>query len=268
MFETVHESWKLFKQSLGVLSKDKELIVFPILSVIATLVLFGLLLFPFLASTGISETAGWAVFGIFYFVASFISIFFNTALIGAALKRLRGEDPTISDGLHIAFSKIGSIFVWSLISATVGLVLRALANKSRDNLIGSLVVRFMGAGWSLATFFVIPVLVIENKDPLAALGRSVEIVKKKWGTAVTAGAGIGLISFLLVLGIILGTIGITMVLPGLLLFIAIPAVFLIALVVLLSGTVEAILVAALYHYATQDAHPTGFDPKTVGRAFR
>jgi hypothetical protein len=41
--------------------------------------------------------------------------------------RLEGGDPTVSDGFRIASQRFGTVVGYALISATVGMVLRALS---------------------------------------------------------------------------------------------------------------------------------------------
>src|SRR5690606_1356559 len=67
-----------------------------------------------------------ALLGFMLLGISFVVIFFNAALIAAAIERLRGGDPTVASGLRAVVPHIHNIFGWAVISASVGLVLRAL----------------------------------------------------------------------------------------------------------------------------------------------
>ena len=93
-------------------------------------------------------------------------IYANSALVGAALIRLRGGDPTVSDGLRIASSHLGSIIGYAAISATVGLILRWLQDRGS---LGVLASSLFGLAWSLATFLAVPVLVSENLGPMDSI---------------------------------------------------------------------------------------------------
>jgi hypothetical protein len=93
---------------------------------------------------------------IFYIVQYFIVYFFNTALVGAALRRLAGEDPTIRSALGIAVRRIGPILGYAFISATVGMILRLVAE--RLGFIGRIIETSVGLAWTVATFLVVPVL--------------------------------------------------------------------------------------------------------------
>ena len=129
-----------------------------------------------------------------YFVTVLIATFFNAALIGATLKRLRGGDPTFRDGLQIAFGRIGSILGYSAIAATVGVVLQVIRSKS--NAVGDVAAGVLGVAWGVATFLVVPVLVAEDIGPADAVKRSGSLLKKTWGEQVVGNVSLGLISFL------------------------------------------------------------------------
>ena len=56
--------------------------------------------------------------------------------------------------------------MWALVSAVVGLVLRILAGRAREQggimgFISQLVVALLGAAWTMLTYFVVPLIVIE-----------------------------------------------------------------------------------------------------------
>ena len=84
-------------------------------------------------------------------LAYFVAIFFNTALVGAAMIRMDGGNPTLRDGLAIARSRVGRIFGYAVIAATVGLLLQAL--EQRVGWVGRFVIKLIGVTWTLATFF-------------------------------------------------------------------------------------------------------------------
>jgi len=244
------------KQSFYVLSKDKELIIFPIISGVVSILLVISFILPFVFFEKFSESFAMLPFiFVFYLLSYFVVIFFNSALIGAAMIRLKGGDPTLRDGIEIAKNHILSILAWSLIAATVGIILNLLTQKAKDNFIARLIIGIVGGAWSLITFFVVPVLVVENVGPLEAISKSTKIVKEKFGETLLSQVGFGLFSligtlvlFVVGLGLtyILGTtIGLAGVVVGLVLLFA----FIIGFSIVMS-TLDSILVAALYHYAS------------------
>src|SRR4051812_45140702 len=199
MFERFSRSWELVKVSGAVLKEDKELLVFPLISSIAMLAVVAAFAIPMLTTGAIDglsrhggklSTAHYAVAFLFYVVQYFVAFFFNAALVGAAMIRLDGGTPTVSDGLRLARSKSWNILGYALIAATVGIVLRAI--EERVGFIGRIVVGLIGIGWSLATFLVVPVLVARDVGPTEAIRDSASLLKKAWGENIIGQGGLGL----------------------------------------------------------------------------
>lgn len=274
MFEKFSRSWALVKASAGVLRSDKELMLFPVLSSLATLVVLATFLVPMFAlrvfenGVGVGEI----VFGfLFYFCQYSVIIFFNCALVGAAMIRLDGGDPTLRDGFDAAKSRLPAILGYAAIAATVGLILQSM--KDRDN---NFIVRLIGSGlgaaWTLATFMVVPVLVSQNVGPIDALKRSIGLLKQTWGENAIGNVGIGAAFGLIMFLVIAAGVGLSFVAAqaSVGLAIAVGAVFLVA--VLLLGVYQAALSgiysAALYRYATEGEAPAAFRALELQTAFQ
>ncbi|MCB0030458.1 MAG: hypothetical protein KDE28_21250, partial [Anaerolineales bacterium] len=161
MFTRLTNSWELAKASWRVLLADKELLVFPIISFFASMLVFATFIVPMLLTNMLESLfgSGLSVLGIivglaYYSALYFVTIFANSALVGAAMIRLEGGDPTVGDGLRIAFKHIGSIFSYAVIAATVGLILNQISERSGQ--FGKIVVGIIGFAWNVATFLVVP----------------------------------------------------------------------------------------------------------------
>ena len=272
MFRTIGHTFELMKMSWRVLMMDRELILFPIMSGVALLVLVGAMLGVGGATgtldrvgEGSSESLGAidAILGAaFVFVSSAIVIFFNAALIAAALERLRGGDPNIGSGLRAASARLPQILAWALITVIVSMILQAL--RERGGIAGSIASMIGGVAWGLATFFVIPVLVSEGVGPIEAIKRSAGLLRQTWGNQVTANFGFMIVGLLAVL---------VAIVPAALLFFVHPLLGIavgVPLVAVAIGTVQAlegIFKAALYDYARGD-DPHGFDRDTLASAYR
>lgn len=265
------------KMSWHVLQKDRELILFPIMSGIGLILM--LLLFLGIASgtgtldrldtasNGGSEEIApvdWVITGAMYFSASFIVIFFNAALVAAALERLRGGDPNIRSGLRAAMSHLPAIIGWAIISATIGLILQILRDRLKGNFIGQIILSMVGGVWAYLTFFVTPVLVAEGVGPIGAVKRSSSLFRETWGRQFAASFGFGIVYF--------GAMLIAIV-PAALLFMVTPiaGIAVGALTIPIAiGTVQAmegIFKAALYEYALGES-PLEFDHNTLSGAYR
>ncbi len=272
----IERGFTLAKQSFRVLMLDKELLVFPVLSTIAVVLVAASFIGPVVAGGYLEmlETGDegptnplFYVWGFaFYFVNYFVIVFFNTAIVSAAMERLRGGDPTVGSGFASAVSLLPKIFTWALLSATVGFALRMI--EERIDGIGRLVVGLVGVGWSIATYFVVPVLVAERLGPFAALKRSGAVMRKSWGEALVSNFGIGIaVFFASILCLIPGALGI-MTGSGIAAAVGVGVtVVLLGLVAASSTALNAILVTALYEYASSGTVPEGFDRATLEGAF-
>ncbi|MFN5706522.1 MAG: DUF6159 family protein [Planctomycetota bacterium] len=190
MFERIATGWALTKQAFNVLRLDKELLLFPILSGACCLLVIASFFVPAYAFGWLDSGAGdrasptsrifLAMIGFaFYFVNYFIMVFFNSALVGCSVIRLKGGDPTVSDGFATALSRLPQIAAWSAVAATVGVILKSFENK--NNKAGQFVIGLIGAAWSMLTFFVVPIIVIEQLGPIAAIKRSTSLLSETWG---------------------------------------------------------------------------------------
>ena len=212
---------------------------------------------------GQSEALMYVLLFCFYLCNFFVVVFFNAALVDFVVTRLRGGEPTIGGSLRAAVACLPQIALWSLISATIGIVLEWLSERA--GFIARIAVSLVGVAWALLTYFVVPFIVIERKGALAAIGGSKDLLRKTWGQQLISGVGFGLVGFLLVL-------------PGIAVLIAaivgvsvshgagwqvwgagaVAAVlYFVALGVILS-TLKAIFGAALYLFATSGETPEGF----------
>lgn len=264
MFQTIGHTFSLMKMSWGVLMQDRELIAFPIFSGIGLMMLGLLGSMSGLASTeNLESGAGWGTLFVFLVFAYLITVFFNAALVSAALERLRGGDPTIGSGLSHAARHIHHIFLWALISATIQTILQALRARG-NNMFTDIVTRMIGGVWEFFTFFVVPVMVDEGHGPITSIKRSVSIVRGTWGRQITATFGFFIVYLVAV---------IVSVIPALLIFLILPTVgiivgvLLVGLAIAVVQALEGIFKAALYDYAT-GSQPVGFDLRTLANAYR
>jgi hypothetical protein len=263
-----------------VLAQDKELLVFPLVSAIAASVVAAGFVLPMIGVVGFDGLErvgeGEASLGLYlwafaFYVAQYTVIFFcNAALVGAAMIRLEGGDPTVADGFRIAKARIGPIVGYAMIAATVGMVLRAI--QERSGMIGTWVAGLLGLAWTLASFMVVPVLVTRNVGPIEAVQESARLLKRTWGENVIGQAGIGLVFGLLQLlvigiGILLGIAAAAS--QSVAMFFTVVAVVVLAviLVALVQAALAGIYAAALYRHASGQSAGPGFDPQLLHSAF-
>ena len=276
MFERLSRSWSLIKASAGVLAKDKELLVFPLLSAVCTLVVGAAFVLPAVglgALDGLREGGtpplAYVLAFLFYLAQYFVIFFFNSALVGAAMIRLDGGDPTLRDGLGAAKSRLPSILGYAAISATVGVLLQAL--KSKDNFIIRLLGSGLGVAWTLATFLVVPVLVSRDVGPIDALKQSLGLLKRTWGENAIGNVGIGAAFGVITFVAVLLSVGLVVLAAQASVALAVAVGVACALGVMLLGIYQAALTgiysAALYRYAVSSETPPAFRGVALSQAF-
>src|SRR5689334_14195629 len=274
-------SWELVKQSFAILRSDKQLMLFPVLSAISCLLVTAviatggtILMMPSITAAAAGgeqfhpNQSPLFLVGMFtmYVANYFIIVFFNVALVGVANSRLMGGTWTFRDGLELAWARKGTILQWALVAATVGVILRTL--EERMGLIGRIIMRIIGIAWTLACYFVVPVLAFEDLTPVAAVKRSAKLFHDTWGEKVIGGFSLSLVSLMLMLP----GIGFVIVAAylggasGFLIGLAIMFLYFMVLSVFMSA-VQGIFNAALYRYACFKQVPAAFDADLVKSAW-
>lgn len=221
-------SWSLFKTSLMVIIRNKELLIFPIFISAATAVILLFFFAPALLwPTGYSffTAEHWKALGQTYFVnagtshgqhfffspiaaaylaflyliSMFTATFFNVAFYNEILAALSGQPVSLSRGLKFACSRWKSILMWALLAGLVGLIIKAI--ERRFQLVGQITARVIGAAWSIAAVFVIPVIVREEHsiNPFSMLKKSAGILKNAWGEGLIGYVGMGAINFIFII---------------------------------------------------------------------
>jgi len=289
-------SWSLFRSALAVLGAEKGFMLYPLLAGLGILIFSALILGgggwlvlshpeleQLLSQLDQQNQAGdapwWAyaagalLLWLFLLVTSFITNFFLTALVGGTLERLRGGDPSVSDGLALARQRAGVILGYSSIAATVGLLLSFLRGRDQQPGIGFLLASLGGFAWGVATFLVIPVLAAKDIGPIAAIKESVTLLKRTWGEQLSVNVGLGVIIGLPMLLLLTGTItggvwAASTEQPVLLIMTIATGVTLIALLSLISATLNAMIRGAVYVYAETGEVPGPFDDALVRQAMR
>ena len=264
----------LAKVSWRVLRKDRELLVIPVLSFLASIAALALIWLPTLSAVDASGLAGESedpgaillVVGVITAMAlSIISVFFNGALVAGAHERLSGGDPTVRSAVGRAFSRLPGLLPWAILTGTVGLILQAV--RERAGWLGRFVVNMVGMAWQTATFLVVPAIVIDDHGAVSGLKASAALLKRTWGENIAARVGFGLLGFVAIIPAVL-VVGATGALGGAALVLGIlVAVPYLALVVVVLTALNAVFQTALSLYATTGSVPTGFDDSNLQASF-
>ncbi len=268
--------WQLTKTSWSVVRSDRSLVAFPVISGVAALVCA---LVFFGAGAGLMSTKNLDILGIVVIVIGLyllivICVFCGVALTACASRSLEGHDTTIGEGLAAARAKLDVIFAWAGVQLVVGAlisIVQSLLREAGGGIVAAIFGGLANLAWTVATFFVIPVIALEGLGPRAAIKRSSAVLRHHWGEGVTGSFAIGGIVFLagfLPAGLLIfGGIALansSAAGAGILIVLGI-----IVLVVagLLQTTIMAVFRVALFRFATENLVLGGFEQTELEAAF-
>lgn len=281
-------SFLLFSESLRFIKADKEILFLPIITAfmsLALLVLLGVLIFIVgfqgdvtlldktisnLGESGEGESSPliYAFLFCVYVISAFTLAFSQAGISHIVYTRAKGGDATLGQGLSVALSHSSSLFLWSLITSTVGLVLRFLAERSK--ILTRILLSVLGAAWSVLTYFVVPAMVIDKKSAFASIGHSTEVFKRSWGETFISNISISIVFmvgniFIVIVGAFLGVAAIAYeILP---LALAVLVLMIVALIFssILQSALNGVIKTLLYLYASENFVPTNFDAELMSK---
>ena len=295
-------SWLLLKSSLSVIASNKQLLFFPVVIFTCTVAIGALFLGPpLLRPTGhsylsgehwnaiwhslfvssgdshnqrVTLTPGAAVyFAFLYFVSMFIATFCNVAFYHEILAALSGQAVSIGRGLKFAMSRLGAIFLWTAFAGLVGFIIRMI--EQRLSWVGQIIGGLIGLAWSVASVFVIPVIVREEKtaNPFSVLRKSAGVLKQTWGEALIGYVGLGFANTIIMLGSVMFLIASVVMsvllnnflilgLAGVVWFLGICAWSYVA------GVASNVYRGALYLYAAEGTIPAPYDQEMLDMAWK
>ena len=280
MFKKFSNSWELTKESFNVLMLDKELMVFPIISVVATITLLASFFVPAAMmidpqtladeGSGVNNIVAMGGLFMFYFIGTYVMMFCNTALLHCAKIRFEGGDPTVKDGLAAGWKHKTKILYWAAISGTIGVVLAQLEQKL--GMLGSIIRKLVGGAWVIITYFAVPVLIFEDCAPGEAISRSKAVVQKMWGEAAIAHVGMSSVQSLVGFGgflIWMASIPLAIKAESWQIFAGgfATALFVWVMSAIVFSCLAQIYRAALYIYATTNEPPRAFRKELLEGAF-
>lgn len=273
----VSSSWPIVKSSFRVLRQDPELFWLPPIALLAFLVLLACVLplavlFSKIAPDDVAGLAAVLVWLYAYFLGmTFIAVLLNAMVVVSTSERLQGAEPTLSSTFRRVWALRRKLLAWSLLATTIAFVIAAI---SRFGTPGRVLAWTGGIAWNLATFFIIPTLVLERGGIGASLRRSGSTFTSVWGESLAGIGGLGILGLLAFLYLFLGLaffvgsagmlselIGATQRMTEALMVTAMVlwGTGLLALVGL-AAVLHGIYKAALYEYARHGRMPEPFQP--------
>lgn len=283
MYGRFRRGWAMAKASATVLRSRPTLLVFPVISALALVVVTAVLVVPTvlgaaaalgleLSDNTMKVLGGIALF-IWYFACTFVIVFCNCALIGCVLQHFNGQQPSIGSGFAAAGRRVPQILGWSLVAASVGVAIRglqAVVNGRFGGVWGDVAEGIANTVWAVTTYFVLPVVVTEATGPIAAVKRSASILRRAWGESLSGSAGLGAILFLFLLplfglGAVLASSATGETVASVVGVITVVYVLALTLVFTVLNTIFR---AAVYHFAVTGSAPSHIDTELLQTAFR
>jgi len=270
-FDRLGKGWKMGMASLKVIRANKQLVLFPIISGIAMLLVIASFLGLVYINYGTdvdnvmenSSAIEYVVSFLYYLVGYFVIVFFNVGLVHCTRIHLQGGKPSFGDGVRFAMKRIPIILGWAVLSATVGIILKAIEENSGT--VGSIISSIVGVVWSIVTFFVVPILAYEEVGPITALKRSGQIMKEKWGESIGASFSFGILTLVGILIIALpGGILFSFIHPIVGISLGVLMIFLIQSIV---SSAEMVFIASVYHQVVEEAPVDDFGSELIDDLF-
>lgn len=281
---------KLFTQSFRIMRSNPELLryaamstlwTFAITALLVAVILFDafsnspILTYRYINSAGETDfSVTWIGFllgvGVTY-IFTVVASFYGVALASHALGIFRGQPGHYRDHIKKAIKKLPAILVFSLITTIVGYILRVIEERFR--LIGWIVAKLLGALWTVATSFVLPVIADSDDNGAKAISHSVKLFKEHWGETIIGRVAVGGAVMVLYLGIGLPifiglAFGLTVAFGMIGALIAFGIYILgLVLLVIFSTLADSIITTSLYYYAQHGAVPPSYSPELLGEVF-
>jgi hypothetical protein len=215
--KAIKNTWNTLTDSLRVVGHYSSHIAYPLLSYSIMLLATFTMMVPLLDRVlGIAHgdtpariflfLAVYFMYGVLYGVITF----FNVALVKSIAGRLDGDDPGLAAGLMRASQHIGLIGVYTLVSATLGLLsffARVLINPLFGMVIAPLVgdklwVRWRQLSYNIPLQLAVPVVALDHPAPKKMFKRGEQLVKATWGERVKPAHSINLLALVVLLPII------------------------------------------------------------------
>ena len=247
--------WTIATTSFKVLKENRQLLIFPILSSVSIMAILASFCVAFLGFSGWQldqlsapgRLMSYAILFFFYITNYFVIEFFNMALVHCTSLYFKGEEVTVQKGIDFSRSRIGSILGWAIFAGIIGSILKIIQENVGS--LGKIISGLLGIVWSIATFFVVPVIAYEDLGPVAAFKKSAMLMKENWGESIGAGFSFGLIQLvgIAVIALVAFAVAAINTIAGIVI-----GVLLFLLMSVMISTVKTIFISTIYHNITGD----------------
>ena len=204
----------------------------------------------------------WLVGVVVGVLVMFVSVVSHATIIARVMARFHGQSVTNAQAARAALTKSPQLLGWAFINYVVISILRNIGNRG---ILGFLVGALLRAGWMLASFFVVPVILFEDKGAVASIKRSVQLCRSKWGENIVGNGALGAVAMVAILVDVVVSVLIGSVFAPLGAVVGI--IGLVAILLVLTVATAAFN-AALYWYAVTNQSPGQYSVGDLQSAYR
>ena len=269
---------RIVAKCAGVILSDKSLLFFPFVSMAFASILLCFFYFTVgadkmqLMLNTLRNEQGVQSLNLGYYGALAVALYLvvamttamNFALSACVGISLEGQDSKVWDGISLAIRRIPAIFIWSLLSLTLGLVWTLLDQERRSS---SFLRRKFGNTWNNMSMLTVPATVFEDRNVVSSVLRSRSLVSDTWGTRIHARFGSLWIVLILCSPLLIKYFLILIYGSGVSLPFAEFSLIYVACALIMAETARGIFKVALYRYAVDGQISKGFDKETLEEAF-
>lgn len=274
MFKKLSTSYHLVKVSFKYIKRDGELLMYSLFSLLASIAIlmtfvwvdyFYIWFFDSLTQESwetVSEMIIYTMMFAYYFIFSFITFFFNTAIITSVQRRNEWKDNKLWDGLRDAMKHLKEIVIWSAINAFVTTILKILQNKFwEDSMIWRMIIGVVWWMWNILTFFSFPLMIVNKMWPKDAIKESWRLFKETWWERAIIHVWVWLLFFFLYLALFI--LSIWIISSWLIWTWIIILIVWIVFLAILASTCDVIIKTILLHYAKNWELPSGLEDEKI-----
>ncbi len=245
----------------------------PVVAFVVQLIVIGagaLLVIPGLRSGGNSVNGGttqlaagqWLVIVVAGVLVMFVSVVSHATIIARVMARFHGQRISNAQAARATLTKSPQLLAWAFINYVVISMLRTIGNRG---ILGAVVGWLFRAGWMLASFFVVPVILFEDRGALSAIKRSVGLCRQRWGENVIGNSALAIIGTVAIFVDLAVAVLLGMAFAPLGAVVGVLGLVALALVVTVAS---AAFNAALYWYAVTGQAPGQYSVGDLQSAYR
>ena len=268
--DRVGQGWELARVSLRVVRRRLRIILFPVMGMLALVVLLGTFVGGTVVLLGVTLEELPAVFAAaivldlgLNILLYFLLVLVNAAIAVFALELFDGQTPRVFESVRRTLHGGRALFMWALIAAMVSTAIHVVQILVPALNIAAAVAGFL---WTFFVPLVAPIVLFEGLGPFRAMRRSTAIRRGTWVEGVS-----GLVS-VYVMFILLGLLAVVPPLVGYLVggtiglaIGLIPSVLYLVPLFFAGTTTKSVLVAVVYRYGTTGEVPAEFRGKIFHR---